>query len=113
MKFVPVLIAACLAGCSTVSQTKLRNDLAAFQGKPVTAMIERFGAPAQQSEADGKRLLTWSAEQESFGQAYYMGFENDSSYVASCRISALVNDDIVEQIVRDGTLEDCKVLGLI
>jgi hypothetical protein len=113
MKLVPVLIAACLAGCSTVSQTKLQGELATFQGKPVSAMIERFGVPAQQREADGKRLLTWSKQQESFGQAYYMGFENDSSYVARCRIDALVSDDIVERITHDGTLEDCKVLGML
>jgi len=107
-----LLIVVCLSGCASNSQTQLQRRLTGFEGGPLTAMVERFGAPTQQSEIDGQRWLVWAASQESFAQAYYMGFENDPTYLARCRISALVSDDIVVQVLRDGNLEDCKILGL-
>jgi len=112
MNLRPLLITLCLCGCTTNSQTQLQRQLTAFEGRPVTAMIERLGAPSQETEIDGQRWYIWSASRESFSQAYWMGYENYPTYVARCQVKARVSEDVVRQVLRDGNLEDCKVLGL-
>jgi hypothetical protein len=115
-----------LAGCSSSdsklakgfdaflgeSSSQLERQLTAFQGKPVGEMIAKLGEPTEQRDVDGKRLFTWRKEQESFAEGYWMGFENDSSYRARCVVTAQVRDQTVVNITHEGTLEDCRYLGL-
>ena len=128
MRLPALLIAACLAGCGSGSSSRLSGaldvfkgsstselsrDLSAFQGKPVDEMIARFGEPTQQREVNGQRVLTWNAEERSFLEGYWLGFENDSTYEARCVITAQVREQTVVKVDHQGNLEDCKFLGLI
>ena len=113
MNVKPLIVAICLSGCANDSQVQLQRKLTQFEDGPVTAMIERFGPPSQQTEVEGQRWYVWSSSQESFALAYYMGYENDSSYRAHCKVSAEVHHGTVLQVRREGNLKDCEWLGLI
>jgi hypothetical protein len=113
LKTAVLLIVVTAAGCALDSVSKLQGHLRTFQGKPEAALLDRYGEPDEQRDADGQRWLTWSAQERSFHEGYWLGFENESTYVARCRIIAVVRNATVVQVTHEGNIEDCRSLGMI
>ena len=108
-----VLLLVALSGCATRSQPQLEAALNRLVGQPESALLERYGEPDARNSLDGQRWLTWNAEEHSFHEGYWLGYENDSTYVARCRIRARVQDAKVVQVLQEGNIQDCWSLGML
>jgi hypothetical protein len=109
---VVIVVCVCLSACAK-DQTQLQRELTRFEGRPVEAMIARLGTPTQQTDTGGEHWYVWSASERSFALGYWLGYEGDSTYEARCKVSARVKGDIVKEVRREGSLEDCEWLERI
>ena len=58
-----VAVVGMLAACA--GPDRYRRELAMWRGEPVSDFLASWGAPDAETEADGRRVLTWVRERSS------------------------------------------------
>lgn len=89
MRYLAILAALALAGCSLGNFQTGRNN---FKGQPLSAVTARLGSPDYQGMIDGQKTYTWR--------------EGESLF--SCYIRVVMAGDVVGEYETQGDVNICS-----
>jgi hypothetical protein len=89
MRFLAILAAVALAGCS--GGGGFNAERASFKGQPLSAVVAKLGNPEVQETIDGQKAYTWSEGQSLF----------------PCHIRVIMAGDVVGAYETSGDPSTC------